>query len=54
MISALAWVSRAAVKDVPIYGEPTPEELEELKQASIQGALGKVLRRCPCVRSVHQ
>lgn len=42
MISALAWVSRAAVKDVPIYGEPTPEELDEMKQADTQGELGTI------------
>ena len=42
MISALAWVSRAAVKDVPIYGEPTPEELDEMKQADSQGDLGTI------------
>ena len=38
MISALAWVSRAAVKDVPIYGQPTAEELEEMKKAAAEGA----------------
>jgi len=38
MISALAWVSRAAVKDVPIYSQPTPEELKEIEEAAIEGA----------------
>lgn len=38
MISALAWVSRAAVKDVPIYGQPTAEEIEEMKKTAAEGA----------------
>lgn len=38
MISALAWVSRAAVKDVPIYGQLTAEEIEEMKKTAAEGA----------------
>jgi hypothetical protein len=38
MISALAWVSRAAVKDVPIYGQPSAEEVEEMRKAAAEGA----------------
>ena len=47
MISALAWFSKAAVKDVPIYGEPTPEELEELEHATTEGTLRSVAA-VPC------